>query len=275
MSNVIGWFSCGAASATAIKVQLKKTPDMRIVRILIRDEDDDNTRFANDCEKWFGKKIINLINEDYDGSVDKVIEKRKYMGGVAGSPCTLLLKKEVRKAYQKPGDQHVFGFHLGEEHRVDRVLDAEPDLEILTPLIDEQLAKDDCIALLMKQGIKPPRSYELGFPNANCKGCVKASSAWYWNLTRKHYPETFAIRSDQEKMTGARMWKMSATKYKELFPELWKEMSENEPKCFMIDRRGVLRMPLRYLPEGYAEKEPERLPDCGIMCQIISVDISD
>lgn len=272
-NRIICWFSCGAASAVAAKLAIKKYKNVEVVRIIVKDEDEDNQRFADDCEKWFGQPIVNLINDEFDGSVDNVIAKRKYMGGVAGSPCTMYLKKEVRKSYQKPDDSHVFGFHLGEEHRIDQVLDAESDLDILTPLIDEQLTKDDCLSIVEKVGIEIPRMYKLGFPNANCRGCVKASSASYWNLTRKHYPETFEIRSEQEKLTGARMWKMNAAKYQLLFPELWAEMSENEPDCFMIDKQGTLRLPLRYLPENYADGDIGRLPDCGIMCQIVSEDL--
>ena len=274
MSRIICWFSCGAASAVAAKLALKKYKNVEIVRIIVRDEDEDNQRFADDCEKWFGVKIINIINEKYDGSVDKVIESRKYMGGVAGSPCTKFLKKEVRIKYQREDDQHVFGFHLGEEHRVGNLIDNESDIDVLTPLIDEQLTKDDCLSIIEKSGIQLPKMYRLGYPNANCRGCVKAVSASYWNKTRIDFPETFKIRSEQEKLTGARLWKMSANKYKSLFPEMWKEMNENEPECFMIDKSGTLRAPLRYLPTGYAELEPERLPDCGIMCQIVSSKIN-
>jgi hypothetical protein len=44
-----------------------------------------------------------------------------------------------------------------------------------------RLSKAACQALVHGWGIELPRSYEMGFPNANClqTGCVKATSPAY------------------------------------------------------------------------------------------------
>ena len=110
--RVVCWFSCGAASAVATKLAIAKyqlTHDIVIARCIVREEHSDNDRFAADCEKWFGLPITNLIAEEYDGSIYNVITKRKYISGVNGAPCTMLLKKEVRIAFQRPDDIHIFG----------------------------------------------------------------------------------------------------------------------------------------------------------------------
>jgi hypothetical protein len=57
----------------------------------------------------------------------------------------------------------------------------------------------------MRAGVQEPRTYALGFPNANCIGCPKATSPAYWALVRKHYPETFERRAKLSRELGARL----------------------------------------------------------------------
>lgn len=269
MSNrKLAWFSCGAASAVSTKLALSMYDNVEIVRIHIKDEDIDNDRFANECEQWFGQEIKVLTNDEFQGSVDKVIEKRRYMSGVAGAPCTSELKKAVRKNYQRFDDSHIFGFDVNEKHRVDQVLDAEPELDILTPLIEHEIDKDFCFQLIRSVGIEIPRMYRLGFPNANCIGCVKASGAGYWSNVRKHFPDVFYKRCEQERLIGAKLWKISVKKYQKLFPEKWDKMNNEEPDCYVVDKRGQMRLPLRWLPEGYALDKIEPMEDCGILCEL-------
>ena len=52
--------------------------------------------------------------------------------------------------------------------------------------------------MIIKAGITPPAIYALGYPNANCIGCVKAASPTYWNLVRKTHPEVFEERAEDE-----------------------------------------------------------------------------
>lgn len=47
--------------------------------------------------------------------------------------------------------------------------------------------------------------YKQGYPNANCIGCVKATSPTYWNHVRKMHPEVFAARAKQSRVIGARL----------------------------------------------------------------------
>jgi hypothetical protein len=54
-----------------------------------------------------------------------------------------------------------------------------------------------------------PRIYQMGYPNANCIGCVKATSATYWNHVRKMHPDVFDRRALQSREIGAKLvrWK--------------------------------------------------------------------
>ena len=54
-----------------------------------------------------------------------------------------------------------------------------------------------CFQILQDSNIKLPEIYSLGFPNANCIGCVKSQSPSYWNLVRKRFPEVFEERAEQ------------------------------------------------------------------------------
>ena len=264
MVRVISWFSCGAASAVATKLALERYENVVPVRIIVKDEHEDNERFANDCEKWFGVKIHNLINDDYEGSVDKVIEKRKYMAGVDGAPCTMLLKKEVRKNFQTDTDSHVFGFHLNEEHRINQVIDSEPELNILTPLIDDNLTKNDCFEIIKNAGIKLPYVYSLGFPNANCIGCVKSGGVAYWNLIKKHFPKVFEKRAKQEQLTGALLCKVGAKKYKRQNPGLYAELKASGLNY--KEGENQIRLPLNFIPD--TESKTIDMFECGILCEL-------
>ncbi len=76
---------------------------------------------------------------------------------------------------------------------------------MLPVLIDAGLTKQDCYDRLILEGIAPPRVYAEGYPNANCIGCVKASSPTYWNHVRVTRPLIFAQRGEQSRRLGVRL----------------------------------------------------------------------
>ena len=67
------------------------------------------------------------------------------------------------------------------------------------------LTKDDCFRILRDANIKLPEIYSHGFPNANCIGCVKATSPTYWNLVREKFPDVFKQRARQSRDIGCRL----------------------------------------------------------------------
>jgi hypothetical protein len=72
-------------------------------------------------------------------------------------------------------------------------------------LIEDGITKADCFKIIQDAGIELPEIYKLGYPNANCIGCVKASAPEYWNHVRKKHPEIFEQRAKQSREIGAKL----------------------------------------------------------------------
>lgn len=203
------WFSCGAASATAAYYALKDYPgcNVRIVNNPIAEEDDDNRRFLRDVEVWLGVEIEFAKSKQYPSQrCADVWEKRKFMSGPLGAPCTVALKKEARQEWEaehRP-DHHVLGFTFDEKKRHERFVLTERS-NVLPVLINHKMTKAMCIGFVESQGLRLPNVYKLGYPNANCIGCVKATSPTYWNLVRKTHPQVFLERSEQSRRIGAKL----------------------------------------------------------------------
>ena len=209
-SMIAVWFSCGAASAVAAKKTLERYHNRCVVRIVnspIMEEGEDNPRFRRDVSEWLGVPIETAINVNFPGcSVVEVWDKRKYMSGTEGAPCTDLLKKEARYQWErnhKP-DWHVLGFTADEVHRHDDFILTERG-NLLPVLIDAKLTKGDCFKIITGAGIRLPDAYLRGYPNANCPGCVKATSPTYWNHVRKVDPAVFQSRAEQSRRIGAKL----------------------------------------------------------------------
>ncbi len=209
MPRVIAWFSCGDASAVACWLTLKSHPEAIVVRIHIPDEHPDNERFAADCARWYGKPIT-VIQDAEKRSTFDVWEKRRYIAGIAGAPCTGELKKAVRYEFQRPEDVHVFGFTIEERKRAETFRQNNFELALQFPLIDAGLSKPDCHAIVQAQGIQLPAMYRLGFNN-NCIGCPKGG-AGYWNMIRRHFPERFARMAELSRRLGARLIKQDGVR---------------------------------------------------------------
>jgi len=209
-NHIAVWFSCGAASAVAAKLTLEKYGRYNKISIVnnpIKEEHKDNQRFLRDVEEWLNHPIQYATREKYpDQSCKDVWADRRFMSGPMGAPCTLELKKKARQEWEsenKP-DYTVLGFTVEEQKRADRFRLTERDT-LLTPLIDEGYDKQWCFNVLVDAGIELPYIYKVGYPNANCIGCVKAGSATYWNLVRETFPEVFEDRAKQSREIGARL----------------------------------------------------------------------
>ena len=208
--TIAGWFSCGAASAMAVKKTIEKygkTHNIMIVNNPIKEEHEDNRRFLKDVEEWIQHPIIEAKNSDFpNASIVEVFDKRKYMCNKYGAPCTMLLKKQARYEFETKNkiDWHVLGFTVDEWQRQKKFSQMERGNSIPV-LVSELITKEDCFKSLRKANIKLPEIYSLGFPNANCIGCVKATSPTYWNLVRKTHPIVFNERAEQSRRIGAKL----------------------------------------------------------------------
>ena len=204
---VVVWFSCGAASAVAAKLTLEKYPRVRVVNNPVLEEDDDNVRFLRDVQSWLGVDIETATNINYpSASCVDVWNDRRFMSGVRGAPCTMELKKEARRQWETVNqpDWHVLGFTVDEQDRFNRFVENERK-NTLPVLIEAGLTKQDCFNILNEAGIKLPYAYRAGLPNANCIGCVKATSPTYWNHVRKVWPDVFEKRASQSLDIGAKL----------------------------------------------------------------------
>ncbi len=207
------WFSCGAASAVAAyktKEKYGETHNILIVNNPVSEEHEDNRRFLKDVENWIGLPIIEAKSKEFpSASIIDVFEKRKYISGVIGAPCTKFLKKQARYEFEIENkiDWHVLGFTADETTRHERFTKFERE-NVLPVLIDEKLTKIDCFKILEEAGIELPKIYKLGYPNANCIGCVKSQSPTYWNLVRKTFPDVFEQRSEQSRRIGCKLVKL-------------------------------------------------------------------
>lgn len=249
-ARIVAWFSAGAASAVMCKLMLARrapSEDIAIVRIgLPNDEHPDNERFAADCEKWFGQTIQVIKAEDYQDCID-VYAKRRYMSGIAGAICTTELKKRPRQDFEREWQPHAqaFGYTAEEHARAERFRVNNPEVRLLTPLIDAGLGKADCLAMLARAGIELPAMYRLGFTNNNCIGCVKAQAPAYWNRVRRNFPERFATLAALSQEIGARLVRVGSER---IF------LSELKPSL------------------GFDDREPDI--DCSLLCAIAENEIA-
>lgn len=205
------WFSCGAPSAVAAKKTIEIYGAKNTVLIInnyVKEEDIDNIRFKNDISAWLGQPVLQAENtKENTVSAEEIWERRKYMSGIKGAPCTVALKKEARYEFELNHniDYHVFGFTFEERVRHDRFVIAERP-NVLPVLIELGITRNDCFDIIQYAGIELPAAYtKKGYPNANCAGCVKATSPTYWNHVRQVDPEVFKRRDEQSFRLGVRL----------------------------------------------------------------------
>jgi hypothetical protein len=253
IGRIVCQFSCGAASAVATKLALAQygqTHDVQIINAFLKEEHPDNRRFLDDCERWFERPVTVLRDEKYGASTIALFRRKRFVKGRHGAPCSTELKRKLLDAWEEPGDVMVFGFTAEEVDRFEDFKEWFPDREVLAPLIDAGLGKEDCKAMVERAGIRLPFMYEIGYFNANCIGCVKGGEA-YFRAVRYDFPAQF------EEL---------CTVQDEIGPGSW----------FLRYRSGPLkdqRFPLRELPDGPASRN-EALPSCSFFCEIAEKEYS-
>lgn len=229
----VRWFSRGAASAVATKLDIIAHPGGCVATCRTGAEHEDNDRFQADCEAWFGMPVTVLQSEKYADTWD-VWERRKFMAGPNGAPCTVELKLAPRLLFQRPDDIHVFGYtwDAPDIARAKRLRETFFEIQIETPLIDKELDKAACLALLEDAGVAPPLTYALGLPNANCIPCSRASSPDYWSLIRREFPEKFARAAALSRRLGARLTRINNVRiFIDEIPADWPVTAAVAPSC--------------------------------------------
>lgn len=234
LPRVVVWVSAGAASAIAGKMALQKYgPRVLFAYCETGAEHPDNQRVLTDLEGWYGQPIERLKSEKYD-NIFEVWEARKYMAGINGAPCTVELKVKPRLKFQRVDDIHIFGYTADgpDVARAARLREHFFELTVETPLIEAGVTKEGCLALMEGAGIAPSIMYALGFPNANCIGCVKATSPNYWALIRLHFPEIFWRIAKISRELGARLCRINGERsFIDEIPEDWPTTNPLVPSC--------------------------------------------
>lgn len=202
------WFSCGNNSAVAAKLAIERfgEDELRIVRCVVNNEHPDNDRFHADVERWIGRPIEQAASTEYADCWD-VWERRKYMSGIHGAPCTIEMKKAVRWQIEREWgpDYQVFGFSADEARRAASFTEKNPEVRLRNVLIDAGISKPQCAQIIRDAGIALPVMYGLGFKNNNCIGCVKATSPAYWANVRAHFPGVFDRMAGMSRRLNCRL----------------------------------------------------------------------
>ncbi len=251
-TRVVVWFSCGATSAVAAKLALTEWGGKLPVHVVYCDpgsEHPDNQRFLADVERWLGVTVEVLKSTKYADTWD-VFAKTRYLSGVRGARCTTELKKKLRQDYEQIGeDIQVFGFDASERKRAKQFRKSNPEVDLRTPLIDRELTKGDCLALLQRAGIELPAMYRLGFSNANCIGCPKGQMG-YWNKIRRVFPEVFDRMAKVERDLNVAICKSYA--------------GDKQRKRVFLDELD---------PD--AGSDDEVMPECSLLCAMAEAEIED
>lgn len=243
MKRRLVWFSCGAASAVAAKLAVDAYGNgCEIIYCdTMATEHPDNVRFFADVERWLGRRIT-VIRSDRFTTIDDVFERTRYMAGINGARCTVELKKLPREAFQRVDDIHVFGYTADEQKRAESFEEQNPALFTEWLLIDRGVTKAACLRILEDANIPLPAMYALGFDHNNCIGCVKATSAGYWNRIRRYFPGDFERRAKQSRLLGVKLVRFK-----------------------IGDEREVTRRYLDMLPPE--ADAPDDNIECGPVCQ--------
>jgi hypothetical protein len=235
--RVLAWVSGGAASVIAARLAIGQygADRVELVRCETGNEDDDNHRFEDEAAAWLGKKVTLLKSDKYENVWD-VWQKRKYMAGPDGAPCTMYMKVMPRLDYQRPDDIHVFGYtaDASDIKRFEKLRDTYFELTVRAPLISAGLNKAATLQMVQNAGIALPRSYAMGFPNANClkSGCVKATSPGYWSLYRHHFPAEFARTADFSRSIGKKLVRVNdERRFLDELPDDWPMSDALVPAC--------------------------------------------
>ena len=258
MNKAVCHFSCGSTSAIATKITLDELGSDN-VEIIYADpgaEHPDNHRFLKDCEeKLFNKKVTVVKSDKYDTIFD-VFKERRFLAGPAGAPCTIEMKKIPIRNYlgaRLYDEIQVFGFDPKDaaRSRVKKFKANNPDIKPWFPLVEKDITKEECLDRLTNLDIEIPEMYRLGFPNANCIGCVKDENIKYWQNTRELFPTTFAWYAEFERQIG--------------------KVVDGKPRGAAINKRYIKgvrhRLFLDELPQKEVKEEEKQMDFfCGYTC---------
>ena len=197
--KALNWWSGGVSSALAGYFYQIENPEIDVEHVLLDtgSHHSDTYRFKDCCEKLYGKEI-EVIRSEYFQDHIKVAESFRYINSPKGAPCTKHLKRLVRAEYEDKNPDvkiYLWGYDKDEKHRAEKICDdTPPGVKNIFPLIDiKPMDKKEAhwyLENILK--IKRPEFYNMGYPNNNCIGCLKANNFGYWNKIRIDFSDFFS-----------------------------------------------------------------------------------
>lgn len=172
-----------------------------------RSEDEDLYRFLRESTAAIGGELVWLA----DGrDLWELFAEQGMIANTRADLCSRILKRDIARRWiqDRFPDQTGVTLHFGIDHSErHRFYGSNGKLGIRNrwmpyvaeaPLCDESLSKCDMLQECERDGIDPPRLYDVGAPHNNCGGfCVKAGHAhflWLMNTL----PEVFDTHASAE-----------------------------------------------------------------------------
>jgi hypothetical protein len=196
-------FSGGLGSWAAAKRVAEKhgTADLILLFCDTLTEDEDLYRFVKEAAENVGGQFVRLC----DGrDIWQVFFDNRMMGSSHADMCSRELKREISDKYFADNftpDNCIryCGYDWSEEHRYNGIRNRIAPWKVEAPMCEPPyLSKNDVRDWCVREGIKLPRLYPLGFVHNNCGGfCVKAGQSHFRNLLIK-LPERYAYHEQKE-----------------------------------------------------------------------------
>lgn len=202
MKHIV-FYSSGIASYCAAKRVAEKygTEDLILLFADTSIEDEDNYRFLHESAENVGGQLFTVR----DGRTPwDVIEEQNFVNHRVAM-CSMELKKEpCKKWLTKNNFTHenctlYVGIDFNEYERMSAIEKGWSPYKVEAPLCWEPWAdRPSMFELVAKEGIKPPRLYELGFAHANCGGfCFKSGKSQFKRLLET-FPDRYAYHEKKE-----------------------------------------------------------------------------
>jgi len=248
MKHIVS-FSGGLGSAITADMVCKEYGKENVILLfadtLVEDED----------LYLFNKDIVDLLDCGYiriaEGRTPwQVFNDVKYIGNTRVDPCSKILKRDFIRKYlasnYNPNECVIWiGIDCTEEHRLHPVVERNKPYLYRSILIENNIFLTNTFKFewLLRNNIKIPRMYNMGFSHHNCGGfCIKSGQAQFkrlWELLPEVYDENenqeqLAIANNPKlkpflrKTINGKIRYLTLKEYREEFLEPNKEIDETE-----------------------------------------------
>jgi 3'-phosphoadenosine 5'-phosphosulfate sulfotransferase (PAPS reductase)/FAD synthetase len=198
------WLSGGVSSFIAAYLTKRLFEINELIYIDIQDQHSDTLRFCRECANFLNLPLT-ILKSPYENKAN-VFKQFRFINSPYGAKCTDILKRRPRKEWEETHKNYnltyIWGYDFEEKHRIERLIESNPNQKHLFPLMYDKMTKANVHGLCREIGINRPKMYELGYGNNNCVGCVKGGMG-YWNKIRMDFPEKFSEMAKIEREINA------------------------------------------------------------------------